>query len=260
MASGAVATTCQHCRGSGWIVHERDGITAAERCSCVAATRAADALDLAQIPPLYRQASFENFALPKDNPIHNAAMAKVMVEVRGFTREFPAGDKPGLLFIGDPGVGKTHLAVATLRALIAKGFTGLFFDYQNLLDRIRTGYSELSGSSDREAYRNVLEAEILLLDDLGAHRVTDWVEDTVTSIITWRCNHRKPTLITTNLADADAGTEVIERGTAPGAKTSYKTTLGERIGARARSRIFEMCRVIRMPVIEDYRIRTSQRR
>jgi DNA replication protein DnaC len=242
------------------VVHERDGVTAAERCACVAVSRVAGALDSAQIPPLYGQASFENFVLPKDNPIHNAAMAKVMVEVRGFAREFPGAGRPGLLFIGDPGVGKTHLAVATLRALIAKGFSGLFFDYQNLLDRIRSGYSELSGASDREAYRNVLDAEILLLDDLGAHRVTDWVEDTVTSIITWRCNHRKPTIFTTNLADADAGTDVLERGTAPGSKTTYKTTLSERIGSRARSRIFEMCRVIRMPLIEDYRIRTSQRR
>jgi len=260
MASSAVAGLCQRCGGTGWVIEERDGLSAAARCACLGATRVAEALEAAQIPPLYQQASFENFALPKDNPIHNAAMAKVMVEVRGFTREFPATDKPGLLFIGDPGVGKTHLAVATLRALIAKGFTGLFFDYQNLLERIRSTYSELSGASDREALRQVLEAEILLLDDLGAHRVTDWVEDTVTSIITSRCNYRKPTLITTNLADADAGTDVLDRGVAPGSKTSYKTTLVERIGARARSRIFEMCRVIRMPAVEDYRIRTSVRR
>ena len=50
-----------------------------------------------------------------------------------------------------------------------------------------------------------LDAEVLLLDDLGAHRVTEWVEDTVTSIITYRCNNRKPLIATTNLADPDAG-------------------------------------------------------
>ena len=49
---------------------------------------------------------------------------------------------------------------------------------------------------DKEAYRTALETDVLVLDDLGAHRVTDWVEDTVTSIITARCNHRKPLIAT----------------------------------------------------------------
>ena len=56
-----------------------------------------------------------------------------------------------------------------------------------------------------------LDAEVLLLDDLGAHRVTDWVEDTVTSIITYRCNNRKPLIATTNLPDPDAGSNVIQQ-------------------------------------------------
>lgn len=212
-----------------------------------------------RVPPLYETKSFEDFRLPRDNPVAHSAMAKVMVDVRAYTREFPGTDKPGLLFIGDPGIGKTHLAVAVLKALIARGFEGVFFDYQNLLDRIRASYSETSGSSDREAYRAVLDSEIVLLDDLGAHRVTDWVEDTVTSIITWRCNNKKPTIVTTNLADADAGSTIVERAGGPGERPTVKMTLGERIGMRARSRLFEMCRVIRMPQVADYRIRPSGR-
>ncbi len=249
---------CEKCGGSGWIIHQKDGLSGAERCSCIAASRVDHTLAAAQIPPLYENASFENFLLPRDNPVSQTAMAKAMVDVRGYARDFPATKQPGLLFIGEPGVGKTHLAVAVLRALIAKGFDGVFFDYQNLLDRIRTSYNATSGASDREAYRSVLDTEILLLDDLGAHRVTDWVEDTVTSIITWRCNHRKPTIVTTNLADADAGTTVVERGSAMQSPTT-RITLGERIGMRARSRLFEMCRVIKMPQVEDYRIRRAGR-
>jgi DNA replication protein DnaC len=90
-----------------------------------------------------------------------------------------------------------------------------------------------------------MDKEVLLLDDLGEHRVTDWVEDTVTSIITYRCNNRKPLIATTNLIDADAGY----------GKVDHRTTLTERIGPRARSRLFEMCRVIKMPLVEDYRLR-----
>ena len=125
-----------------------------------------------------------------------------------------------------------------------------------MLDRIRSGYDAASNSSDREAYRVALDAEVLLLDDLGAHRVTDWVEDTITSIITYRCNNRKPLIATTNLPDPDAGSNVLQR-TPVG--TEYRRTLAEHIGPRARSRLFEMCTVVRMPQVEDYRLRKAKK-
>ena len=175
-----------------------------------------------------------------------------MITVRSFVREFPNVPKPGLLFMGPPGTGKTHLAVAALRGLMARGFEGIFFDFQNLLDRIRSGYDQASGTMDREAYRTALETDILLLDDLGAHRVTDWVEDTVTSIVTHRCNNKKSTIITTNLRDPEAGDK---RGSGLQEDIHGKYFLEERIGMRARSRLFEMCRLVRMPIVEDFRIR-----
>jgi DNA replication protein DnaC len=136
---------------------------------------------------------------------------------------------------------------------MAKGFQGLFYDYQNLLDRIRSGYDATSNSSDKEAYRIAMEVDVLLLDDLGAHRVTDWVMDTVTSIITARCNQRKPLIATTNLIDAGFGDATYDR-TGEG-KVDYRTTLNERIGERARSRLFEMCRIVKMPLVQDFRMR-----
>jgi DNA replication protein DnaC len=180
----------------------------------------------------------------------------VLMQVRAFVREFPASERPGLLLVGDAGTGKTHLAVAALRAVVDKGYEGLFFDYQNLLDRIRAGYDSASGSSDREAYRSAQDAQVLLLDDLGSRRVTDWVEDTVTSIITYRCNYRKPLIATTNLPDDDVTGRVLDYRDASGVAVSRRS-LGEMIGVRARSRLFEMCRVIRMPAVEDYRVQTG---
>src|SRR5947209_2023107 len=245
---------CKMCGGTGWTVTEREGSSMAERCTCIAATRAEELEGRAQIPRKYREASLDNFQTPPDNPIASAELQRIKSIVGGYAQEYPALSKPGLLLTGPTGTGKTHLAVAALRSLISRGHEAIFFDYQNLLERIRSGYSETLGTSNREAYRIALETEILLLDDLGAHRVTDWVEDTVTAIVTHRYNHRKPLIATTNLVDPDVSSTLIEKSALPGGHT-FKITLEERIGERARSRLFEMCRVIRMPNVTDYRVR-----
>ncbi len=215
-------SVCPHCGGSGWKIVEHDGASGAERCNCRESERAGALEERAGIPPLYRNASLDNFKLPADNPTANRGLASVLLTVKSFTREFPSEKKSGLLLIGEPGTGKTHLAVAALRVLIS---------------------------------RAALDAEILLLDDLGTHRVTEWVEDTVTAIITDRCNNRKPLIATTNLPDPEVGDVMIERDSGLPEKAYAKVSLAQRLGERARSRLFEMCRVVRMPSVEDYRLR-----
>ena len=244
--------TCAVCGGSGWKIIEREGISAAEKCECLNAERGQRVEARANIPPLYQNASVDNFILPADNPVSRTQLAGVVLTVRAYMREYPRVPKPGLLFIGPPGTGKTHLGIAVLRGLIARGFEGLFYDFQALLNHIRNGYDQASGTMDREAYRSALESEIVVLDDLGAHRVTDWVEDTVTSIITQRCNNKRATIVTTNLRDPEAGDQ---RGSGLQEDLHSKFFLEERIGMRARSRLFEMCKLIKMPDVEDYRLK-----
>jgi DNA replication protein DnaC len=235
--------TCTICDGTGWKIVERAGLSGAERCSCAGATRAKALKEGAGIPPNYERATLDNFEVPQDNPIARAALGAALMQVKSFVREFPAPNHPGLLLVGDTGTGKTHLAVAALKALLERGHECIFYDYQNLLDRIRSGWDANAGAADREAYRNALETEVLLLDDLGSHRTTDWIEDTVTAIITYRCNHQKPLIATTNLRDEKkAGDEYARK------------TLGEVIGRRAHSRLHEMCRVVEITV-EDYRFK-----
>jgi DNA replication protein DnaC len=246
---------CPLCDGTGWRVVERNGLSGATRCSCAEKTRAVTLRKTSNIPPNYEHTSLDTFQIPQENPIARAGLGKVLMQIRSFVREFPAPDRPGVLFVGDTGTGKTHLAVAALKAIMDRGHEGLFFDFQNLLDRIRAGYDAASGTSDREAYRNAMDADVLLLDDLGSHRVTEWVEDTVTSIITYRCNHQKPLIATTNLDVDDTG--AVNYTTAGGTQV-HRKTLGDVIGARARSRLFEMCRIIRMPAVEDYRVKRAR--
>jgi DNA replication protein DnaC len=254
MASDSV---CPKCGGTGFIIVERANVSGAQPCDCRFQGREERMEARAQIPPLYQNASFDSFSVPgPDNPIARRELTNLLLAVKTFVRDFPNEARPGLLLIGDQGTGKTHLAVAALRKIIEKGFECLFWDYQTLLNSIRAGYDASSNCSNREAYRLALDTEVLLLDDLGAQRVTDWVEDTVTSIVTYRCNHRKPLIATTNLPDPDAGGVLMQK-TALGT-VEYRRTLSDHIGARACSRLFEMCTVIRMPQVEDYRRRKAR--
>src|SRR5579885_2793924 len=158
---------CALCDGTGWKPVERGEVSGVERCECNQSLRPAQLLQSARIPPRFEKASFENFRLPDRR------------------------ENPGLMFMGLPGVGKTHLAVAVLKVLLEKGFEGLFVDYQSLLEGILASYDRTVGSGAREAYQDALDAEILLIDDLGARRLSEWAEDTVFSIINHRYNARK---------------------------------------------------------------------
>jgi DNA replication protein DnaC len=244
---------CVECGGSGWRIIERGGVSAAERCGCAQRDRSEQIQRRANIPPLYEQATFENFSLRQDNQIAHRALVPVFSAVRMYARSFPATEKPGLLLIGPTGTGKTHLCVAALKVLMSRGFECVFFDFNTLIQQIRSSWDPSSQASNRDAYGQAMETEILMLDDLGAHRTLDWIQDVLTSVITHRCNNKKPLIATSNLPDPDAGGVGIG-GRSRGDETDHRRTLAEWIGERARSRLFEMCHVIRMPEVADYRV------
>lgn len=249
----AAKADCPECGGTGWKDAAKGDIAAVERCGCAGEQRQESLFSRAGIPSRFQTAGFDNFKLPGDNPIAARTLSDAMITARGYAREYPLARKNGLFFQGPPGAGKTHLAAAVLRELIERGFECVFFDYQNLLDRIRAGYNAAAGTSDRAAYRVALDTEVLLLDDLGSHRVSEWAEDTVTSIINHRYNAKKALIVTTNLPDEVLGDRKADKNPASGAY-HVKDTIADRIGSRARSRLFEMCKVIRIET-RDYRLR-----
>jgi DNA replication protein DnaC len=145
--------------------------------------------------------------------------------------EYPAVER-GLLLTGTVGVGKTHLAVSIIKALTERGFSSLFYEFGSLLKEIQDSYNPNTKSSELKILSNVFDAEILVLDEIGASKPTDWVRDTMAHVINTRYNDKKLTIFTTNYSD--------ER------KTDKDETLEDRIGVRLRSRLFEMCRTVKI--------------
>ena len=148
----------------------------------------------------------------------------------------------GLLFSGTNGVGKTHLAVAALRELVAaKGARGEFWDFHELMREIKRSFDPETKTTEMQVLDPVVEIDILLLDDLGAWKITDWMNDTLFYILNSRYLAQRPTLITTNFQDVSA------REAADADRLVRREFLVDRIGQRLRSRLAEMC----LPVVLD---------
>jgi DNA replication protein DnaC len=251
---------CPICGGTGWKEVVRDGVGAVGRCGCVQPAAADDLLRQAGIPPRFEQAGFDNFSAGRrqDNPTEHDALTSAIVTAKRFAADYLPGAEPsGLLLQGPTGVGKTHLGVAVLRELIQRGFAGRFFDYQYWLKQMRGAYDAAAGDAHRDAYDRALDTEVLLLDDLGSERYSEWVEDTITSLINHRYNAKRAIIATTNLPIPQLGDSWVDKNQLTG-RRDIKDTLADRIGARAVSRLFGMCRIIRI-ASRDYRERGLSR-
>jgi DNA replication protein DnaC len=244
--------TCALCNDTGWKYIGPDNDRRVTRCNCRDTVRAERLLKLARIPRRYKHCELSNFDVLPGR--FQAAMQGAKLAAEKFVENYPV-ERDGILFLGPVGVGKTHLAVGIMQELIrSKGVPCLFYDYRELLKEIQNSYNSSVQTTEMEVLRPVMEAEIVVLDELGAVKPSEWVWDTVSLVLNTRYNENRTTIITSNLADLPpreaAGDD--SRSASAARRASSESTLGDRITERMRSRLHEMCRKIEMNG-EDFR-------
>ena len=213
---------CPVCRGFGLL--ESEGGRKLVPCRCRVGNEREARRRSARIPERYRNCTLTNYR-PQE-----PSQEKAKAAARRFVADYPAVDL-GLLFVGPVGVGKTHLAVAVLAELVdTMGIRGVFCDFTDLLARIQATFSRGSEESEDDVLQIYRDAELLVLDELGARRPTDWARDVLYGLLNTRYNRKRVTLLTTNFGDAPEK---------PGGET-----LELRVGVPVRSRLAEMCRLV----------------
>ncbi len=173
---------------------------------------------VAKIPQLFEKATLADFA----------KQPQLLAQV-----ERAEKCRQGLFLWGVPGTGKTHLAVAVLSEKLDVGTPGLFIEVPDMLARIRETFNG-NGASAEQMIRAVCEVDVLVLDDLGAEKPSEWVKEQLFRIVNTRYSNCRFTVVTTNLTQKE---------------------LALRIGERTVSRLIGMCDVIQLDGVDRRKTR-----
>ena len=239
----------------GFVRTNRNGYDGLEPCECRTLRIQRSVMENANIPRDYENCSFDTFIA------NDSAQRAHLLLGKNYVRDFPISPSdglPGLMLIGPTGTGKTFLAIAILNGLLARGFNGVFMGWLNFLDHVKSTYDRTRPGDefDYEAKHVARDAEVLVLDDLGASKYSEHDEQLVTTLLTERCNQRRATIITTNVKDVSLSGVVdpaLAWSRVINSDQYAKRTLEEMIGVRSRSRLSQMCKVVRMDG-QDYRL------
>ena len=171
-------------------------------------------LAMSNLGERFKNATFDSWVdLPGTGQCYSA--------IKAYAETFSKETDSGYCIYGRPGNGKSHLAAALVNEVVQRGYAAVFIEVPDLFSQIKATYGYDGEGSEEDIMRSLTSCDLLVLDDAGAEKPTEWVQEKFYQIINARYKNRKPVVITTNTKDM-AGLEDI-------------------IGFRAYDRVLEMC-------------------
>lgn len=245
------------CRGRGYLVRANGPYAKAELCSCV--LKCQNCLGLAQkvvnrvvrpcrIPPPRKVVNLYNQAMiPSRYASAHLGIFKnmtgncpfVVQEIKQWLRYFrTTSERKGLILSGPVGVGKTYLITALAKSLAEQGVSTRFVDFFQLLSHIRAAYSE--NKSDQDILRPLIAVDVLIIDELGKGRNTDFEAVVLDQIVMNRYNENKILVASTNLSLKETAQDD------DNSSFNYFGSFEARVGKRIYSRLLETTKFIEM--------------
>lgn len=193
---------CEFCKNTGWLPPEQassDTVHPAQKCHCLIQEEIDDLYRAAGLAGRLREQTFERFDLSVYPSDDRKFMQGVMEYCGKYALGVAAGtEEESLLLMGDVGLGKTYLSSAIANVVVEERKSVVYFTFSDFLDLIR-----LHKFGDEEQYKQgvqrLLEADLIILDDLGAEKVTEFVGQELFNLINHRMNRRQPMVVSTNL-------------------------------------------------------------
>lgn len=198
---------CPKCNDTGYLPDGR-------LCECVKALAKRIFTErLSKEMPL-SDCRFDNFNLnyysdgSDGSPNVRKKMTAIFKLCREYVLHFSPESSPNLLFMGETGLGKTHLTLSMVSGIIEKGYDVIYGSAFNLLSQIE---QEHFGGGNRESYNAMLACDLLVIDDLGTEFMSPFIQTTIYNLINTRLLSKKPTIINTNLTMAEIEKRYTER-------------------------------------------------
>ncbi|SFC52830.1 ATP-binding protein [Bacillus sp. UNCCL81] len=149
----------------------------------------------------FTQSTLENFQ-------HREGTEHAFKATRKYIEEYPNWKQDGLLIWGAYGNGKSHLAAAVTNVLNNKGYIVVFQSVPELLERIKSTFNNDNKETKQQIMKALLECDLLVLDDIGAEKLTDWVQEVMFNIIDGRYRKKLPIFYTSNLKPVELSIQI----------------------------------------------------